>query len=203
MKANLVPVGADQLPHLELVRQIARRFNGIFSSGNSGSGNAGSRPAVFPEPEALLSEAPRIAGLNGSAKMSKSRNNSIDLSQMEDETARLIRSAKADSDRTITFDPEKRPGVSNLILILSMIKSADPARLAEGLGDSGAAELKKIVTEAVNEYLRPARIRRKQLLENPDFLVSVLKKGRERARQIAADTLRDVKRAMNMDASGS
>src|SRR5574344_1945674 len=92
-KGNVVPVGKDQLPHLELTRTIARRFNDRF---------AGNKP-VFPEPQPLLSRAPVILGLDGSQKMSKSRNNAIMLSASEEETANLIKKAKTDSERTIMF----------------------------------------------------------------------------------------------------
>jgi tryptophanyl-tRNA synthetase len=105
-----VPVGKDQLPHLELTRTIARRFNERFAC----------KHAVFPEPQPLLSEAPVILGLDGSQKMSKSRNNAVMLSADEDETARLIRRAKTDSERRITYDPQNRPEVSNLLLLVSL-----------------------------------------------------------------------------------
>jgi tryptophanyl-tRNA synthetase len=109
-KATVVPVGKDQLPHLEVTRTIARRFNNRYAK---------NKP-VFPEPQALLSEAPLILGLDGSQKMSKSRNNAIMLSADEDETARLIKKAKTDSERVITYDPENRPEVANLLLLTSL-----------------------------------------------------------------------------------
>ncbi|ODT70095.1 tryptophan--tRNA ligase, partial [bacterium SCN 62-11] len=94
-KGNLVPVGKDQIPHLELSRVIARRFNEKFGGGQ----------VVFPEPHPLLSEAPVILGLDGNQKMSKSRNNAIMLGASEDETAKLVKKAKTDSERHITYDP--------------------------------------------------------------------------------------------------
>src|SRR5512135_38337 len=87
-KGNVVPVGKDQLPHLELTRAVARRFNERYADGR----------AVLPEPQALLSQVPLLLGLDGSSKMSKSRNNMIALSASEDETAALIRKAKTDAD---------------------------------------------------------------------------------------------------------
>ncbi|HAW71114.1 MAG TPA: tryptophan--tRNA ligase, partial [Firmicutes bacterium] len=109
-KGTVVPVGKDQLPHLELTRTIARRFNDRFAK---------NKP-VFPEPQPLLSQAPIILGLDGSQKMSKSRNNTIMLSTDEDETAQLIKKAKTDSERTITYDPDNRPEVANLLLLISL-----------------------------------------------------------------------------------
>src|SRR5512137_1772006 len=93
-KGNVVPVGKDQLPHLELTRAIARRFNERYAN----------EQAVFPEPQALLSRVALIMGLDGSQKMSKSRNNAIELAATEDETAALVKRAKTDADRHITYD---------------------------------------------------------------------------------------------------
>lgn len=118
-KATVVPVGKDQLPHLELTRTIARRFNNRFAKDQP----------VFPEPQALLSEAPLILGLDGAQKMSKSRNNAIMLSADEDETAQLIKKAKTDSERRITYDPENRPEVSNLLLLTSLTTGRPPEKL--------------------------------------------------------------------------
>ena len=109
-KANVVPVGKDQLPHLEMTRTIARRFNDRFAKD----------APVFPEPYALLSKTPNIKGLDGSQKMSKSRGNAIMLCASEDETAALIQKAKTDGERRITYDPVNRPEVANL-LQLSLI----------------------------------------------------------------------------------
>ena len=128
-KANLVPVGKDQLPHLEMTRTIARRFNEKFCADKSVFPEAG-KP-VFPEPEALLSKTPSILGLDGSQKMSKSRGNAIMLSATEDETAALIKKAKTDSERLITYEPEKRPEVANLLMLISLCTGEDPALIAE------------------------------------------------------------------------
>ena len=111
-----MPVGADQLPHVEQTRAIARRFNRRY---------APERP-VFPEPEAMLSDAPVLLGTDG-RKMSKSRNNAIALAASADETARLLRQAKTDSDPKITYDPENRPGVSNLVLLTALCEELDPS----------------------------------------------------------------------------
>ena len=187
-KGNVVPVGKDQLPHLELTRTIARRFNNRF---------AGRKP-VFPEPQPLLSEAPIILGLDGSQKMSKSRNNALMLSANEDETACLIKKAKTDSERRITYDPQNRPEVSNLLLLSSLSTGRKPEEIAEDIGDGGAGKLKKIVTDSINEYLRPIRARRKELERNMDFVRHVLYSGVSAAREEATKTLDEVREAMNM-----
>ncbi|RYX88461.1 tryptophan--tRNA ligase, partial [bacterium] len=138
-KGTVIPVGKDQLPHLELTRTIARRFNERF---------AGNKP-VFPEPQPLLSEAPVILGLDGSQKMSKSRNNSIMLSASEDETASLIKKAKTDSERNISFDPVNRPEVSNLLFLISLATGKKPELIAEEIGNGGSGQLKKVLTESI------------------------------------------------------
>lgn len=188
-KANVVPVGKDQLPHLELTRTIARRFNDKFAG----------KQSVFPEPQALLSRAPIILGLDGSQKMSKSRNNAIMLSATEDETANLIKKAKTDSTRFITYDPENRPEVSNLLLMISLATGEAPEAIAERIGDGGGGQLKKLLTESLNEYLRPIRERRKQLEANMDYVYTTLKKGIAQARQVAEATLSEVRKSMNME----
>lgn len=188
-KGNVVPVGKDQLPHLELTRVIARRFNDRFAK----------KKPVFPEPQPLLSRAPLILGLDGSQKMSKSRNNAIMLSATEDETANLIKKAKTDSDRFITYDPVNRPEVSNLLLLVSLCKGEAPEKIASEIGNGGSGQLKKILTESLNEYLRPLRKKRSELESNMDYIRQVLKKGIEKARAIAIETLDEVRDVMNMN----
>jgi len=187
-KGNVVPVGKDQLPHLELTRVIARRFNERF---------AANRP-VFPEPQALLSKTPMILGLDGSQKMSKSRNNAIMLSATEDETAKLIKKAKTDSERHITYDPENRPEVSNLLMLISLCTGRTPETIAAEIGDGGAGQLKKLLTESINEYLRPHRQRRTELESNMDYIRQVLRDGVTYAREVATATLEEVRDVMNM-----
>ncbi|PID42604.1 MAG: tryptophan--tRNA ligase [Gammaproteobacteria bacterium] len=188
-KGSVVPVGKDQLPHLELTRTIARRFNDRFAKNE----------AVFPEPQALLSTAPVILGLDGSQKMSKSRNNAIMLGTTADETARLIKRAKTDSDRNIFYDPDARPEVSNLLLLLSLIEGGDPAEIGREIGDGGSGKLKARLTEGLNEYLHPLRQRRIELESNMDYVVDVLKNGVESARAVAQQTLSEVRKVMNME----
>lgn len=187
-KGTVVPVGKDQLPHLELTRTIARRFNHRFAS---------DKP-VFPEPQPLLSEAPIILGLDGSQKMSKSRNNAIMLSANEDETANLIKRAKTDSERLITYDLENRPEVANLILIIALATNRKPEDIAAEIGNGGGGQLKKMLTESLNEYLRPHRAKRKELEQDPGYIRQVLKDGVVAARAEASQTLEEVREVMNM-----
>lgn len=185
-KANLVPVGQDQLPHLELTRTIARRFNDRYGNGT----------AVFPRPDALLPSAPLLLGTDGN-KMSKSRGNAISLAADADETTRLIKGAKTDSERHITYDPVTRPEVSSLLLLAALCQNQTPQRVAADIGSAGAAALKRTVTEAVNEYLAPIRARRTQYARDRAYLRQVLREGNERARAVAEVTLAEVRTAMN------
>ncbi|MCY0929390.1 tryptophan--tRNA ligase [Streptomyces sp. H27-H1] len=185
-KAGVVPVGQDQLPHLEVTRTIARRFNERYAAG---------RTPVFPEPEALLSAAPLLLGTDGT-KMSKSRGNAITLSATADETARLLKGAKTDAVRRITYDPDARPEVSSLLLLAALCQDRDPQELAEEIGDGGAVQLKKVVTEAVNEHLAPLRARRTELAADRGHVRDVLRRGNERANAVAETTLAEVRAAM-------
>lgn len=184
--ANLVPVGKDQLPHLELTRTIARRFNDRYCPAQP----------YFAAPDALLSEAPLLLGTDGQ-KMSKSRNNAIALAASEDETARLIRAARTDDQRTITYQPESRPAVSNLVQLAALCLETSPEQVAAGLGDGGAAALKRLLTEALNERLRPIRARRREVAADPGYLRQVLADGNDRARALASQTLSDVQALMH------
>ncbi|MFE7617420.1 tryptophan--tRNA ligase [Streptomyces sp. NPDC057496] len=181
-KGNLVPVGQDQLPHLEVTRTVARRFNERYG-------------AVFPEPDALLSAAPLLLGTDGT-KMSKSRGNSIPLGATADETARLIKGARTDAERHITYEPETRPGVSSLVLLAALCLDRDPHAVAEEIGGGGAAALKRTVTEAVNTRMAPIRARRAEYARDMGYVRSVLRAGNERAREIAGATLDEVRGAM-------
>lgn len=179
-KGTLVPVGKDQLPHLEVARLVARRFNERYG-------------VVFPLPEAMMGAQPLLKGLDG-GKMSKSRGNAIALSATEDETAALVRGARTDADRLITYDEERRPEVANLLTLAGLCLGRDPGELAAEIGDGGAVTLKRVVTEAVNEFLRPIRKRRAELSEADAR--TVLAEGNERARERAVRTLEEVRVAM-------
>jgi tryptophanyl-tRNA synthetase len=181
-KGDLVPVGQDQLPHVEITRTVARRFNERYGT-------------VFPVPEALLGSAPSLLGTDGT-KMSKSRGNAIALSATPDETARLIRSAKSDADRHITYDPDGRPAVSGLVQLAALCLDQDPHKVAAEIGGAGAAALKRTVTDAVNDFLAPMRARRSALAQEPGLVREVLRAGNARANQIADQTLQEVREAM-------
>ncbi|MEE0844909.1 MAG: tryptophan--tRNA ligase [Eggerthellaceae bacterium] len=183
-KGNIVPVGKDQLPHIEQTRNIARKFNERYGQ-------------VFPEPEGVLNSAPEIPGLDG-RKMSKSYGNAISLCLTEEETAKLIKKSKTDSERTITFDKENRPGVSALLTTAALCTGRVEHEIAADIGDAGAGALKKYVTESVNAYLAPIRERRRCFEKDLDYIKDILHDGNRRANEIAEATLNEVREAMGM-----
>ncbi len=187
-RATTVPVGKDQLPHLELARVVARRFNRRYSPD----------APFFPEPAALLTDAPALLGTDAQ-KMSKSRGNAIPIGATADETARLVAGARTDAERRIAYDPVRRPGVSNLVLLGALCLGRTPEDVAAEVGDAGSAALKRLVTEAVNERFRTIRARRTELLADRGYLREVLRAGDLRARAMAEATLADVRRLMHTD----
>jgi len=187
-KANKVPVGADQVPHVEFTRELARRFNHLY------------RP-VFPEPEALLSEVPKIAGLDG-RKMSKSYNNAVFLSEpIPDVEAKL---GKMMTDprrvrRTDPGDPKDCPAYQSLHKIY-----CTPEELAfvdKGCKSAsiGCLECKKIMIRHVVEDLKPIQERRREIDARPSLVDDVLADGNRRAHAVASETMRDVRAAIGLD----
>lgn len=183
-KGNIVPVGRDQLPHIEITSKIAQRFNRRYGR-------------VFSEVTGLLTSTPLLPGLDG-RKMSKSYGNAISISMTAEETSKLIRKSKTDSERNITFDPEGRPGVSALLTTAGICSGRDPHEIAEEIGMGGAGELKRYTTQVVNDYLAPIRERRRRFEEDLDYVRDVLHDGNRRANGIAEATLEEVREAMGM-----
>lgn len=183
-KGNIVPVGRDQLPHIEITSKIAQRFNRRYGR-------------VFPEVTGLLTSTPLLPGLDG-RKMSKSYGNAISISMTAEETSKLIRKSKTDSERNITFDPEGRPGVSALLTTAGICSGRDPHEIAEEIGMGGAGELKRYTTQVVNDYLAPIRECRRRFEEDLDYVRDVLHDGNRRANGIAEATLEEVREAMGM-----
>ena len=179
---TLVPAGRDQLPHLELTRTVARRFNRRYGR-------------TFVEPAALLSRAPLVLGTDGS-KMSKSRGNAIELRADADATAAAVRGAVTDPERTITYEPERRPEVANLLLIGALAAGCTPQDVADEIGTGGAAGLKRFVTDALVAHLAPLRARRAELARDPAVVPEVLARGAARAADLAEGTLDRVRDAM-------
>ncbi len=184
-QADLVPVGEDQRQHLEITRDIALRFNKLYGD-------------TFKIPEAYVrKESARIMGLQDpESKMSKSSTNPNDVIFIEDEPEVIIKKFKkavTDSENKVKFDPEKKPGVSNLMQIYSAITNKSMTDIEKEFEGSGYGDFKMSVANAVVEKLKPVQQRYKELLENKEYLEKIYKKGAEDARKIASKTLEDVK----------
>jgi tryptophanyl-tRNA synthetase len=188
VNSNLVPVGKDQLPHIELTRVIARRFNDKFCGGEN----------FFREPIALLSETPSIVGLDGKQKMSKSRGNSIMLRSTKDEIVSVVKRAVTDSEKFITYNPQNRPEVANLLTLIALMSNDNPENVADKIGDGGAKMLKELLIETTDNFLKPIRDKRVELEKNRDYVNNIIKKGIDRARSEATTTLKKVLKFTNM-----
>jgi tryptophanyl-tRNA synthetase len=184
---NLVPGGRDQLPHIEITRRIARRFNAEYSPGK----------VYFEEPTLLFGEAPMLLGTDGK-KMGKSARNAVFIRDDESTTAAVLKKAVTDSERQITYDPVNRPTVANLLLLGALAAGTTPEAVAEEVGAGGSAKLKAYVTEAVNEHFRPIRARRAEVAADPQVVRDVLARGNEIARDTARRTLREVHDLMHL-----
>ncbi len=180
-QAHQVPVGEDQRQHIELTRDLAERFNGRF-------GETFTVPAPY-----ILKETAKIYDLQEpTAKMSKSSATPKGLINLLDEpkaTAKKVKSAVTDTDTVIRFDPEGKPGVSNLLTIMSTLTGTPVDRLVEGYEGKMYGALKTDLAEVVVDFVTPFRTRTREYLDDPETLDSILAKGAEKARAVAAETL--------------
>jgi tryptophanyl-tRNA synthetase len=189
-KANYVPVGIDQLPHLELTREIVRRFNHMYTPTTEG---------VFPEPLELLTEAPKVPGTDG-RKMSKSYDNAIYLKDSSEEVWNKLRPMVTDPARvrkTDPGDPEKCP-VFELHGFFSSDESKD--EVAEGCRTAGIGciDCKKVLFEGLDKVLAPIREKRSSFDGSPDLVRQILEDGNNRAREEAGRTMEDVRAAVTL-----
>src|SRR5258707_9713207 len=181
---DLVPVGEDQRQHLELARDVAQRFNSRFP-----------KSLVVPEPMIAKATANIYDLQDPSSKMSKSAATDAGLISLLDDpktSAKKIRSAATDSEREVRFDPDAKPGVSNLLTIQSAVTGTDVEKLVEGYAGRGYGDLKADTAEAVVEFVSPIKARVDELLADPAELESVLGAGAQRAKDVSAKTLKRV-----------
>ncbi|MFI7118374.1 tryptophan--tRNA ligase [Amycolatopsis sp. NPDC049868] len=183
-QANEVPVGEDQRQHLELTRNLAQRFNNRYG-----------KTFTVPEPH-IVKDTAKIYDLQDpTAKMSKSSstgNGLIELLEDPKKSAKKVRSAVTDTGREIVFDAENKPGVSNLLTILSALTDQPVAELENSYEGKGYGDLKKGVGEAFVEWVTPVQERVRSYLDDVAELDKALALGAERAREVAAVTLRNV-----------
>ena len=185
-KAEAVPVGEDQLPHLELAREIVRRFNNLFGD-------------TFPEPGAKLTTFPLVVGLDGKEKMSKQLGNDIELALSEEETKVRIMEAVTDPARRYRNDPG-HPEVCNVFRLHGYFAPSQQDDLAEQCRSAriGCVECKKLLAREINSALMPFRERRVDIAARPQYVADVIADGAQRARVIARETLREVKQKMRL-----
>jgi len=187
VRADIVPVGEDQLPMLEQTREIVERFHRIYQT------------EVFPLPQAKLSDAPRIMGLDGNAKMSKSLGNAIYLKDSPEETMEKLKAAKTDSGSAIGYDPKNRPEISNLVMLYALVHDSKPGDIVKDLSGVTYSAFKERLARDLNKYLAPIREKRHELESKPHYVKEVLDMGRVRTLKKAEETMQLVRGAMKIN----
>jgi tryptophanyl-tRNA synthetase len=184
-KASRVPVGKDQAAHLELSREIARAFNRRYG-------------AIFPEPEAVFTEAPTVLGIDGQTKMSKSAGNTIPIFAEPDEIRRLVMSMVTDPLRIRRTDPG-RPEICN-VCQLHRFFGGDYLQIQDGerTARTGCVDTKQLLAERIIDFFAPMRERRAELAATPEVVEEVLAAGAARVRPILAETMREVRDAVGI-----
>lgn len=185
-RAGVVPIGIDQEPHLELTREIARKFNQRYGD-------------VFPEPQSRQTETPLIRGLDGQSKMSKSMGNAIPLTATAEETTRLVRSAVTDPQRARRTDPG-RPEVCNVYALEQIFTPDRTAEIYQQCTTAGigCVDCKGILANGINERFAAFRERHAELRAKPDYVRDILRDGAARASAIAHETMTDVRARMGL-----
>jgi len=186
-KADRVPVGEDQVQHIELSREIARKFNLRFGE-------------IFPEPQAILSPTPRVLGLDGKAKMSKSMNNYIGVVEDPKSIRSKLATAVTDENRKRRTDPGN-PDICNLFTLhksFSRQEQIDMVDMECRRAGIGCVDCKKILADNMIEELTPIRERCQALQNEPDRVRDVLERGADRCKKIATETIDEVRRAMGL-----
>lgn len=185
-RADLVPVGEDQLPHIELTRKLVRRFNDLYKP-------------ILIEPEALLSSCSRLVGLDGNSKMSKSLKNSIYLADTEEEVKSKIKGAVTDSNR-VTIRDKGNPDICTVFSYHRVFNENESYNIYEMCKNAGigCAACKKNLSKALNETLAPIRERRSYYENNIKRVKDILYFGSEKVRRAADETLDEVKNAVGI-----
>ncbi|MCD6232900.1 tryptophan--tRNA ligase [bacterium] len=187
-QTDLVPVGKDQSQHVELTREIARRFNKKFGE-------------TFKIPKVLLSKGEKIMSLkNPTKKMSKTDNPQtyIGLFDKPEAIKKKIYSAKTDSEKEIKFDVKRKPGISNLLAIYSLFSGFPIKEIEKEFKEKGYQVFKEKLAQLLIEKLEPFRRKKKELELHPDYLEKVLEDGRKRAQAIAQQTMEKVRKKMGL-----
>ncbi len=189
-KANLVPVGEDQLPHIELTREIARRFNRMYGE-------------IFPLPKALVGRVPRLIGIDGKAKMSKSLGNCIYLSDSADLVEKKVKKMYTDPTRLKATDPGHIEGnvvFTYLDAFYHDKTELDNLKKEYRAGKLGDAQVKSLLTGILNNFLEPIREKRAFYQAHPEMIKDALIEGTQKNKKLAATTMAEVKEAMKITA---
>ncbi|MGQ9632559.1 MAG: tryptophan--tRNA ligase [bacterium] len=185
-KADTVPVGDDQVPHIEMAREIARRFNSLFGE-------------VFPEPQAKLTQTPRLLGVDGK-KMSKSLDNCIYISEKPEDILRKVMVMITDPAR-VKREDKGHPEVCSVFGYHKVFNEAETPQIAEDCRNAriGCVECKRNLARKIADLLAPYREKRAELECNPERIDEILRDGESRARAIAQETMREVRHAMKLE----
>ncbi|MCX8028878.1 MAG: tryptophan--tRNA ligase [Brevinematales bacterium] len=184
-KATRVPVGKDQLPHLEITREIIRRFNYLFGE-------------LFPEPQPILGEVTHVYGIDG-RKMSKSYNNAIYIKDNQDEIYKKVKMMVTDTGRIKRTDPGNPDNCKTFPLYKVFYPEIVETVIEECIGAQiGCVECKDRIAKKIVEYLAPVKEKRKYYEKNIDEVIDILKEGSKKAREVASKTLQEVKEAMKL-----
>jgi len=187
-KANAVPVGVDQAPHIEFTREIVRSFNYRYQT------------KVLVEPQMKATETPKVIGIDGKQKMSKSLNNHIELAATPEETTSRVMEMVTDPDRKRLKDPGN-PDICNVFSMHKIFSSKEEVEMINTecrRAGIGCVDCKRILARNLNDHLAPFRERREALQKEPDHVWDVLEDGRKRASVIAKQTIKEVKEAIGL-----
>jgi len=186
-KADTVPVGRDQVPHIELSREIVRRFNNMFGE-------------TFPEPQAKLTEAPLLVGLDGKHKMSKTMDNHLELAATPEETTKRVLTAFTDPERVRREIPG-RPEICNVYSLHKIFSGAESTATVYNectTAQRGCVDCKRHLADGINDYLKDLRERREEIKARPGYVQEILHEGGKKARAIAVETIGEVYEKMGL-----
>lgn len=187
-KANFVPVGVDQAPHIEFTREIARSFNYRYGK------------KVLVEPAMKVTEVPKVLGIDGQQKMGKSLNNHIEIAASPEETQKRIMQMLTDPQRLRRDDPGN-PAVCNVFTMHKIFSTSDEVEMVNlecRRAGIGCVDCKKLYAKNLNAHLAPFRTKRSEIAENPKHVWDILENGADRARIIAQETMREVRDAVGL-----
>ena len=188
-RADLVPVGEDQAPHIEMTREVARKFNRMFSD-------------IFPEPSTKIGRVPRLKGIDGQNKMSKSKGNVIELRFTEEQVNKSVMSMYTDPTRLRATDPghvEGNPVFQYHDAFNTNKGQVEDFKERYRKGKIGDVEVKKVLAKSINDFLDPIREKRLYFESHPNIVEEAIMNGTNRARDVAKETMKMVRSAMKID----